>query len=1026
MSPEPLDLAVLDRHPDGVLRLLAVRAADGTLRDFACTYANAAAASLLARPDLAGKTLSQGLPAFERGHLLGAFAEAVRSGEPCRREIELLSAGPALEITALKDGDGLLVFLARRRSERASADIAERQRAGQDREERLALLDGLVAHAPIGIALFDRDLRFLTLNDEAATVDGIPKAGHIGKTVGEIVPGVSASVEPLLRRVRDTGQAVRNVEISGQTPAAPSQERHWIASYYPIRDAGGEIIGVGAAAKEITERKLAEAKLRESEERFQQFMRNCPTGAYIKDADGRYLWVNAFVERLFDRPLRDWVGKTDEDLFPSDEAARVRANDRAVLDAQARTTFVETFPSSEGRETWLSYKFPIQDPRGGRPLLAGMSVNITEQVRASEEVRRLNTELANRAGDLQTLLDLVPVAIFMAHDPECLRITGNRAAAELLAAEVRSNLSLTAVPGERPPPHKLIHQGRELAPSELPIQQAARGAEIRGEEYEIVFEDGARKHIFGYASPLLDAERKVRGSVAAFVDVTEPFRTRRRLETMFSTSLIGSMTWRLGGTVTRANDAFLEMMGYSRDDLATGRLTCAALAAPGCGPADDAARAELMANRRHAPFEKEYLRKDGARVPVLVSSALFPDSDDEGISYVVDLSEVKRAEQQIRDLLVQVTAASRAKDEFLATLAHELRNPLASIRNAVQILKSKGPDDPKLAWSLGVIDRQVRHMARLLEDLLDVSRISRNKLELRRERVELSSVIEAAIETSRPLIDAARHELIVSAPRGSVYVDGDPVRLAQIFSNLLNNAAKYTPEGGKVALTVERRDSMVAVTVRDNGIGIARDMLPRVFDIFAQAAPALDMAQGGLGIGLSLVRGLVQLHGGAVSARSEGSDRGSEFVVELPVVDPPAREEPREDAAPARALRHRVLVVDDNADSADSLAALLEILGSEVMTAYGGAEALAAAETFEPTAVLLDIGMPGMNGFEVCQRLRAQPWGRRALLIAMTGWGQEEDRRQTREAGFDHHMVKPVDASALTQLLEERGPQAGM
>ena len=379
----------------------------------------------------------------------------------------------------------------------------------------------------------------------------------------------------------------------------------------------------------------------------------------------------------------------------------------------------------------------------------------------------------------------------------------------------------------------------------------------------------------------------------------------------------------------------------------------------------------------------------------------------------MDITERKRIEEALRD-------ADRKKDEFLATLAHELRNPLAPIRNAVQILKAKGPPQPELQWARGVIDRQVQLMARLLEDLLDVSRISRNKLELRMERVDLAAVVEAAVETSRPVIEAGRHELTVILPPEPIHLEADPVRLAQVFANLLNNAAKYTEEGGRIRLSAERQGSDVVVSVKDSGIGIAAEMLPRIFEIFSQAKPALVRSQGGLGIGLSLVKGLVELHGGSIEARSAGAGPGKR------VRRPPAGRHghARSEARPDRARttskardRCRILIVDDNHDSADSLAMLLQIMGHEVGTAYDGEEAVEAAGALQPDVVLLDIGMPKLNGYDACRRIREQPWGKGMFLIALTGWGQEEDRRRTEEAGFNHHMVKPVDPAALMKLL---------
>jgi len=378
-----------------------------------------------------------------------------------------------------------------------------------------------------------------------------------------------------------------------------------------------------------------------------------------------------------------------------------------------------------------------------------------------------------------------------------------------------------------------------------------------------------------------------------------------------------------------------------------------------------------------------------------------------------DITERKRTEQAMRD-------ADRKKDEFLATLAHELRNPLAPIRNAVKILMAKGPPDPELQWARGVIDRQVQHMARLLEDLLDVSRISRNSLELRMERVNLAAVVEAAVETSGPVIDAGRHQLTVTLPPKPIHLQADAVRLAQVFANLLNNAAKYSEECGHIRLSAERQGSDVVVSVKDSGIGIAAEMLPRIFAIFSQAKPALLRSQGGLGIGLSLVKGLVELHGGSIEARSAGVGQGSEFVVRLPIATVSPTQKPAPPSADNEkvpAMRCRILIVDDNHDSADSLARLLQLMGNKVGTAYDGEEAVKTAEALQPDVVLLDIGMPKLNGYDACRRIREQPWGKEMFLIALTGWGQEEDRRRTEEAGFNHHIVKPVDPSVLMQML---------
>jgi signal transduction histidine kinase len=377
---------------------------------------------------------------------------------------------------------------------------------------------------------------------------------------------------------------------------------------------------------------------------------------------------------------------------------------------------------------------------------------------------------------------------------------------------------------------------------------------------------------------------------------------------------------------------------------------------------------------------------------------------------VRQIREREQAEEALRE-------ADRKKDRFLATLAHELRNPLAPILTGVQVLKRKGANDPDQAWSHDMIDRQVRHMARLLDDLLDVGRITNEKLELRKQRIALATVVEAAMETSRALIERSRHAIEIVLPREAVYLDADPVRLAQIFSNLLNNAAKYTDPGGRIALQVTRAHDSIEVAVEDNGIGISQEDLPRVFDIFAQSGHGREHSQGGLGIGLFLVRTLTEMHGGSVRAESAGPGTGSRFVVRLPV-DPAAQVTAgARSAGQAGRSARRILVADDNHDAAESLATMLRIAGNEVKVARDGAEAVTSAEAFRPDAALIDIGMPRLDGYEVAKSIRATSWGKSILLVAVTGWGKEEDRRRAFDVGFDHHLTKPAAAEDLDVIL---------
>lgn len=384
-------------------------------------------------------------------------------------------------------------------------------------------------------------------------------------------------------------------------------------------------------------------------------------------------------------------------------------------------------------------------------------------------------------------------------------------------------------------------------------------------------------------------------------------------------------------------------------------------------------------------------------------------------------AELEASAADLRDREEALRDADRRKDEFLAMLAHEIRNPLAPIRTAVQLLRLKELPDDQRVRAREVIGRQVEHLVRLIDDLLDVVRITRGAITLQRERVDMAEVVARAVETSRPLIDARRHELAIVLPERPLMVDGDITRLSQVLGNLLNNAAKYTESDGRIQVRVERDGGEAVIRVQDNGVGIAGAMLPKVFDLFTQVDRPLDHPSGGLGIGLALVRRLVEMHGGSVRAHSRGAGHGTEMVVRLPIgaedrsLALHATE--KEETAMPIVRPCRVLVVDDNKDAADLMGLALRLAGHDVRTAYDGHAALELAPVFAPDVLLLDLGMPGLNGFETARHIRRQPWGARLALIAVTGWGQEQDRRRTADAGFDAHLTKPVDTVELLTVL---------
>jgi PAS domain S-box-containing protein len=489
--------------------------------------------------------------------------------------------------------------------------------------------------------------------------------------------------------------------------------------------------------------------------------------------------------------------------------------------------------------------------------------------------------------------------------------------------------------------------------------------------------------------------------------------SEERYRLLFETSRDGIVTVDLSGEIQDANPAFQSMLGHTMDELWA--LRYQDFTPLRWHDAEQAiVRDRILARGDSGEYEKEYIHKDGSVFPVSLRAWPVLDAGGKAIgmrAFVRDITDRRRVEEALRD-------ADRRKDEFIATLSHELRNPLAPIRNGLQVLRITGGQGPSAERAQEMMERQVEHLVRLVDDLLEVSRVSHGKIELRKERLDLAVVVDRAIDLNRELIDAAGVLLRVAPPDAPVLVDADPVRLAQIFGNLLNNAVNYTDRGGHIEVAVRRVADAAIVTVADTGVGIPKKMLPHVFDLFVQVdrTPGRDM--GGLGIGLSLVRSLVELHGGEVEAHSEGEARGSRFVVRLPLTtNLEANAPPPQSGSCATASSRRVLIVDDTPEVADSFAILLETLGVQVRVAYSGAQGLAASSEFEPELVFLDIGMPGMDGFETARRMRDQPAGRKAVLVALTGWGEDEMLRRVKEAGFNRHLTKPASMGDLEALL---------
>jgi PAS domain S-box-containing protein len=564
-----------------------------------------------------------------------------------------------------------------------------------------------------------------------------------------------------------------------------------------------------------------------------------------------------------------------------------------------------------------------------------------------------------------------------------------------------------------------------VAPDEWPMSRALRGEnDIRGIiDIEPFDKPGTRRTVLVTAAALRDAAGKVDGALVAQIDISEQVRTEtalRESEIKFRAiaNAIPHLVWSClpDGTHDFFNDRWYEYTGLAADPAQSERW-------PEIVHADDLERAHRLWQHALAsgePYEIEYrLRYDPTGEYRWCLTRAVPVDGADGqllrwLGTVTDVHEQRLAADELR-------RASATKDEFLAMLAHELRNPLAPIKAAADLLKLAGGDNRRLSQAAGIIDRQVRHMTELVDDLLDVSRVTRGLVELDKRPLDMNSVVAGAVEQVRPLIEARRHQLEVRTGAGQAPVVGDHTRLVQVLVNLLTNAAKYTPQGGSIVLDLRVVDGAVQLAVTDNGSGIEPSLLPCVFDIFTQGVRTPDRTQGGLGIGLALVKSLVALHGGQVKARSEGPGRGSVFEVTLPLLAEaaPATGTAAPAGAGARpAAGRRILVVDDNADAATSLGELLAALGHEVRVRFDGKSALDEVGAFGPEVLVLDIGLPDIDGYELARRLRGAPETATARYLALTGYGQAHDRTLARAAGFDHHFVKPVDIAALQAVLE--------
>ena len=570
----------------------------------------------------------------------------------------------------------------------------------------------------------------------------------------------------------------------------------------------------------------------------------------------------------------------------------------------------------------------------------------------------------------------------------------------------------------------LVIPSERLVEEEQIIADLREGKRIEHYETERLRRDGQRITVSLTISPIKDDAGNVVGASKIARDITE--RKRAESERQMFVTLVENSTDFISicdveGIPFFVNRAGLDMVGLEDIEAARQRHVQEFFF-----PEDQAQMMDkffpTVLKDGHGEIEVRFRHfKTGEARWMAYKVLTLTDGANQPIAFATvsqDVTERKRLEDNLRRLAVDLSNADRRKNEFLATLAHELRNPLAPMSNMLEVVKRADGDSRVIKSAHETLERQLAQMIRLVDDLLDLNRITHDRLELRRSEVELSSVIQQAVEVARPLIDSAGHHLTIKLPDEPIYLNADRARLAQLFGNLLNNSCKYTRPNGTITVTANRVDCEVVVSVTDNGAGIPQDKLESIFDMFMQVDRTSARSQGGLGIGLTLVKRLTEMHGGSIEARSAGEGQGSEFIVRLPVLDrSQIQERIGSEMEPDSQPQRRILIVDDNRDSAESLAMLMEITGNQTYLAHDGVEAVAAVEKYRPEVVLLDIGLPELNGYEVCRRVREKPWGKDIVVIALTGWGQEDDRRRSEEAGFNGHLVKPVDYDKLLDLL---------
>jgi PAS domain S-box-containing protein len=922
---------------------------------------------------------------------------------------------------------GFIIFFGEamhRARDRLQREALERQHAEESERRQKELLR--VTLVSIGDAVITTDAAgcVIAMNAVAEAVTGWNQIDAAGRSLDLVFRIVNEQTRetvenPATRAMRDG----ITVGLSNHTVliAKDGSERPIDDSAAPIKDDEGRLLGCVLVFRDITARRRLE---RENAERaaaahfLASLVRSSEDAIISKSLDGTIRSWNSAAERLFGYTADEAIGQSITMLIPSDRVAE-EGRIMARIVAGERVSHYDTVRLLKNGETLdVSLTIsPITDD-------AGNILGASKIVRDISEAKKAQRQLWESRELLRVTLGSIGDAVLTTDTDGCL--TYLNAVAESVTGWTQQD----AVGRQLDSVFRIVNE-QTRHPVENPATRALREGVIVGlaNHTVLITKNGNERPIDDSAAPIKDAQGRVLGCVLIFRDITERriveqqvINDAARLAAVLNHVIDGIITIDENGIVEAFNPAAERLFGYRAADV-IGKNIKLLMPEPFHDEHDG-----YLANYRKTGEAKIIgigrevtgRRQDGSTFPMELAVSEFSLSGQRYFTGIVrDITERKRTEKQVYDLLVELKGADRQKDEFLAVLAHELRGPLAPLSNMLEIMKRAEGDGELVRHAHETMERQLRQLVRLVDDLLDVSRISSNKLELRLEDVELAPILHQAVEICRPLANDANHELNLAMPPGPVYVRADSVRLAQVFGNLLSNACKYTEPGGQILVSVERQGSDAVVKVKDTGVGIPADMLPRVFEMFTQVDRTFAPSQVGLGIGLSLVKRLVEMHGGSVSVTSDGLGKGSEFTVRLPIiiegVKTPKR--PERTTAPLP-MGLRVLVVDDNRDSAWSLAMLLKIGGNETAVAFDGMEAVEVAQQFAPDLVLLDIGLPKLNGYEAARQIRELPGGKNMMLVALTGWGQEDDRRKSKEVGFDHHLVKPVDHNSLMILLD--------